>query len=154
MANLSAISFLLVYAIFVCPFLSGGYAVCNDAARVACGRSIQLSGDRPLFIPIGYHTKHTHKTSSPPLTTQNQYPRKHVCFKQPNLLQPPSAMPSTILVDLSPAVAASAKSGVLPTSGQSTVTTTTSSTTMDRGCTGEFLQGKKFPTIFFVSAML
>jgi hypothetical protein len=123
MANLSAITFLLVYAIFVCPFLSGGYAGCNDAARVACGQLIQLSGDQPLFIPIGYHTKYTHKTSSPPLTTQNQFPRKHVRFKQPNLLQPPSAMPSTILVDLSPVVAASAKSGVLPTSGQSPVTT-------------------------------
>ena len=107
MANLSAISFLLVYAIFVCPFSSGGYAVCNDAARVARGRSIQLSGDRPLFIPIGYHTKHTHKPSFPPSSTRNQYPRKHVRFKHPNLLQPFSAMPSTILVDLSPVVAAS-----------------------------------------------
>ncbi len=83
MANLSAISFLLVYAIFGCSFLSGGYARCNDAARVACGRSIQLSGDQPLFIPIGYHTKHTHKTSSPPSTTRNQFPRKHVPFKHP-----------------------------------------------------------------------
>ena len=42
-------------------------------------------------------------------------------------------MPSTILIDLSPVMAASAKSGVLPTSGQLTVTTA-SSTTMDSLC--------------------
>jgi hypothetical protein len=102
----------------------GIYAGCNDAARVACGRSIQFPVEWSPLYPDRHHTKHTHKTSSPPSTTRNEYPRKHVRFKHPNPLQPLSAMPSTILVDLSPVVAASAKSGVLPTSGQSTVTTT------------------------------
>ena len=84
MANLLAISFLLVYAIFVCPFSSGGYAVCNDVARVARGRSIQLSGDRPLFITTGYYnTTYIQYTTT---MIRRHAPKKHICKKQLLLL--------------------------------------------------------------------
>ncbi len=80
MAIPSAFSFLLVYVIFVCPFSSRGYAGCSDVARVARSRSIQLSGDRPLFITMSYYnTTNIQYTTT---MTRSHAPKMHIRKKQ------------------------------------------------------------------------
>jgi hypothetical protein len=81
MAIPSAFSFLLIYVIFVCPFSSRGYAGCSNVARVAQSRSIQLSGDRPLFITTGYYNT-TYYIQYTTTMIRHHAPKKHIRKKQ------------------------------------------------------------------------
>jgi hypothetical protein len=127
MANLVAFKFLLVYLLSASGFLTEGYPGSSGMPSSSHSRPVQLSGDRSPIFTVFWHTQQCTTASIACIHCS----QRHIHFK------PLATMPTTTILELSPALAM-AKKGKISVSGHSTATSVTSfATTSDNAITKE-----------------
>ncbi len=118
MADLAAFKFLLVYLLSASGFPTEGYPGSSGMPSSSHSRPVQLSGDWSPTFTVFWHTQQ-HTTAS---TACIHCSQRHIHLK------PLATMPTTTILELSPALA-TAKKGEISVSGHSTATSVTSFTT-------------------------
>ncbi len=122
MANLAAFKFLLVYLLSASGFSTEGYPGSSGIPSSSHSWPVQLSGDWSPIFTVFWHMQQCMTAS----IARIHCSQCHVCFK------PLTTMPTTTILELSPALA-TAEKGKVSVSGYSTATSVTSFTTTRDG---------------------
>ena len=118
MADLAAFKFMLVYLLSASGFPTERYPGSSGMPSSSHSWPVQLSGDRSPIFTVFWHTQQCTTDSIACIHCS----QRHVHFK------PLTTMPTTTILELSPALA-TAKKGKISVSGHSTATSVTSFTT-------------------------